>query len=129
MDNSKAGNHSHTITVNNTAEIQLIIIYSLICVLYMANALHNAVGELPSHTHMASTNTVEDHTHGINLLRNESNDYSPYATNGGDSTTANTKTQPAGSHSHNIIIGNTGSNTAHNNMMPYIICYIWQRVS
>ena len=87
------------------------------------------VGELPSHTHMASTNTVEDHTHGINLLRNESNDYSPYATNGGDSTTANTKTQPAGSHSHNIIIGNTGSNTAHNNMMPYIICYIWQRVS
>lgn len=88
-----------------------------------------AVGELPSHTHMASTNTVEDHTHGINLLRNESNDYSPYATNGGDSTTANTKTQPAGSHSHNIIIGNTGSNTAHNNMMPYIICYIWQRVS
>ena len=109
--------------------IRLIIIYNHILQYTCGNVLHKTVGELPSHTHSASIDAVGNHTHAITLLRNESNDYSPYATNGSDSSTANTQTQPAGSHTHNITIGNTGSNTAHNIMQPYIATYIWKRTN
>ena len=32
-----------------------------------------------------------------------------------------------GSHSHSMSINNAGSNTAHNNIQPYISVYIWRR--
>ena len=84
------------------------------------------VGELPSHSHEATTNTTGEHTHniigagatgaGIGLLFG--------IPNGGTYTSSN-----AGNHSHTITINNTGSNQSHNNMMPYINVYIWKRTN
>ena len=32
-------------------------------------------------------------------------------------------------HSHSFTTNNTGSNTAHNNMPPYLAVYIWHRIA
>lgn len=79
------------------------------------------VGELPSHSHEATTNTTGEHTHNIigagsGLLYG--------IPNGGTYTSSN-----AGNHSHVVAVNNTGSNIPHNNMMPYINVYIWKRTN
>lgn len=84
------------------------------------------MGELPSHSHEATTNTTGEHTHNIigagatgagsGLLYG--------IPNGGTYTSSN-----AGNHSHVVAVNNTGSNIPHNNMMPYINVYIWKRTN
>lgn len=84
------------------------------------------VGELPSHNHTGSTNTAGNHNHAIQC-KGESG-----ASDGVSSWYARNwqrteYTDSNGNHTHTVTIGNTGSNQSHNNIQPYIVCYIWYR--
>lgn len=87
---------------------------------------------MPAHTHSATSNATGDHNHRIisyytagrsgqrgvpNIISNNSN----IADVGYTSTNGN--------HSHLITINSTGSNQYHNNMMPYLVVYIWKRTN
>ncbi len=85
---------------------------------------------MPSHNHSGSTNWVGEHNHRVigyysaggsgqrgvqNIISNNSN------------TADVGYTSNSGGHSHTVSIGNTGSNSTHNNMQPYLSVYIWKR--
>ena len=86
------------------------------------------VGELPAHNHTASTNTTGNHTHKYGGTSIYCDAYQRQDL----PTSADKKswfTSEEGNHSHTVIINNTGSGTAHNNLQPYVSCYIWKRVN
>lgn len=84
-----------------------------------------SVGELPSHNHTAWTNTTGGHNHSYMWVLGGSNS----VPNGGGNYGSTQYTSWNGDHSHTVGINNTGSNQYHNNMMPYIAIYIWQRIA
>ena len=87
-----------------------------------------SVGELPSHNHTAWTGTSGGHSHTFALVDDETR-VDNYAAAGASYQNATGSTTWNGDHSHTVGINNTGSNQSHNNMMPYIAIYIWQRIA
>lgn len=92
--------------------------------------------ELPAHTH-DGTSSEYVHSH---QYEDETFDYfqyvnefkwhdSNYGVKYADVTRDNRDTDPAGSHSHNLTLGNTGGSQPHNNMPPYLVVYMWKRVA
>lgn len=87
------------------------------------------VGELPSHSHTGSTNTAGEHKHGAPATGNYNGGGTGFDDGGGNNPNyTRCYTSINGNHSHTITINNTGSNQPHNNLQPYVTCYIWKRV-
>ena len=86
--------------------------------------------EMPAHSHDISTSG--DHSH---YFYGSDGNNGQFTEGDGLDTEANlhyTKnerftTSSAGAHTHTI--SNSGGGAAHNNMSPYLVCYIWQRTA
>lgn len=95
-------------------------------------------------THTLTANEMPAHSHGISTSGNHSHKFY-----GSDNNNGNTSegagmgmdtggngymsrnmiyyTANAGAHTHTI--SNSGGGAAHNNMPPYLVCYMWQRTA
>lgn len=84
--------------------------------------------EMPAHSHSGTTSTNGNHTHGVP----DCGDYGGSG-NGFDSgdhgVYRHVNTTSAGNHNHTFTTDNSGGSAAHNNMSPYLVCYIWQRTA
>lgn len=83
---------------------------------------------MPSHNHSANTDAQGNHNHTVDMWHGATAAYGP-SVNGGNTKWGTKNTSSSGSHSHTVSIGNTGSNTAHNNMQPYLSIYMWKRIN
>lgn len=97
-----------------------------------------SVSEMPSHRHSASEKSLKG---GVNNISGQDKTWgltsSGIFSNWGDTnglystsreTTAKYKDGFYLDATHTHTIGNTGGENAHNNLQPYITCYIWKRV-
>ena len=100
-------------------------------------------GEMPAHNHSASTDSTGAHTHTAQSAGAHTHTAAVVTRNNGSSAVASGNsvfpvtnadqtittssagahthtTDSQGSHSHTVTVQNSGSNTAHNNMPPYL---------
>lgn len=97
-----------------------------------------SVSEIPSHSHSASEKSLKG---GVNNISGQDKKWgltsSGIFSNWGDTngfystskeTTTNYKDGFYLDATHTHTIGNTGGGNVHNNLQPYVTCFIWKRV-
>lgn len=97
------------------------------------------VSEMPSHSHSTTATTVTStsngaHKHELNFSRDatHSGNGQRIVSTGGESSSAFVNSN--GAHTHSVTIpslstNSKGSDSAHENMPPYITCYMWKRTA
>ena len=89
------------------------------------------IDELPTHTHTISSSGAHKHTY-TGYLQCEVSGASSYTAiahkrYSSDGAATPPSMNSTGSHTHTV--NETGSSLEHNNLQPYITCYMWKRVS
>ena len=121
----------HTITFNHTLPF------------IVGSGRYKAVGELPAHKPKATVSTAEL-TGTLNDICSGTDEGTAIPTGSGVFTrTAIQRSGYSGgggrndradfsfnaSHAHNLTFESIGSNIAHNNLQPYLSCYMWRRTA
>lgn len=90
-----------------------------------------SINEIPSHSHGITGNGAHKHTYTgfIQCATSSSQTYTAIAHKRYDSdgTTTPASMNSSGGHSHSI--SNNGGSGSHNNLQPYITCYMWKRTA
>jgi microcystin-dependent protein len=82
--------------------------------------------EIPSHTHLASTDAQGAHAHNI-LVGGAANWGTASIRGGTDGSSSGPNTTTVGAHAHNVSVGWTGGGGAHENRPPYYaLCYLYK---
>lgn len=88
------------------------------------------VEEMPTHTHEIGSSGAHTHTYTGFLkitLSNSSYEAIAHKRYTADGTKVPPSMNSSGGHTHTP--ANTGEGQAHNNLQPYITCYMWKRVA
>lgn len=86
------------------------------------------VGELASHNHSAVLNSAGQHNHSF-AVTSHVFEGGPYAHMVPEGTATTRNTNSSGSHNHTVTVNNNGNGQAHNNLQPYLTCYIFCRTA
>lgn len=91
-----------------------------------------STSHLPSHDHYISVSSASTHSHSSSYGEQGFDPAADWNSPGnadsrGSSPAARSSTN--GSHSHSLSIGYAGGSSSHNNMMPYLAVYMWQRLA